>query len=421
MLKLHKRGVLVSPSAGRTVAALSAGVAATALLVVGCSSNSGSASSSPAASDTASAPSVSAPASEAPSSEAATADVSGKEAAQAAVTALEQPVSFEAPGDAFVIGDALKGKKISLIVSGESAAFVQEFIAGVENAAELVGASVDVQDSAYDSTKAAELIDKAVAGGSAVIVTQSVDSAAVAASIEGAMAAGIPVIEATSRDAGAVPDDLKALGVSAISSFCYSCAGAQMAQYSVASTDGPVNALIYTVPGVVVSEKMVQGFTDELAKLSPESTVMVVDAPAADWESNLATLTTSNLQTNPDINWLVPVFDAMVGLIEPAMAASGLSDVSIVTYNATAPALDIIAADGIVKGDVGGSPYWLGWATVDQAARLVTGNAPVDDVMVPHRVFDTVNIGGIDLTGSQQSWYGDIDLQAEYRTLWGIN
>ena len=406
MFKLPERGVSSSSGVGRAVAAVYAG-AAIALLVAGCSSSSGSASPSEAASNTASA--------------SASAGVSGSDEAKAAVTALEQPVSFQAPGAPISVGDALKGKKVSLIVSGESAAFVQEFISGVEDAATLLGASVDVQDSAYDSTKAAELIDKAVAGGAAVIVTQSVDSTAVAASIEGAKAAGIPVIEATSRDAGAVPDELKSIGVSAISSFCYSCAGAQMAQYAVASTDGPVHALVYTVPGVVVSDTMVQGFTDELARLSPESTATVVDAPAADWESNLATLTTSNLQTNPEINWLVPVFDAMVGLIEPAMAASGLSNVAIVTYNATAPALDILAADGIVKGDVGGSPYWLGWATADQAARLATGDMPVDDVKVPHRVFDTVNIGDVDLTGTQQSWYGDFDLKAEYSALWGIN
>jgi ABC-type sugar transport system substrate-binding protein len=343
-----------------------------------------------------------------------------KDQAQSLVTALEQTSVYEAPGPAIAVGDALKDKTIYAIVSGLNADFVQQFVAGLNDGAAVLGATVNVQDSAYDSTKAAELIDKAVAGGAVAIVTQSVDSNAVVASITAASAAKVPVVEATSRDAGAVPDDLKAAGLSAISSFCYTCAGQQMAQYAVASSASTVHALIYNVPGVVVSANMVKGFSDELKRLDPSATVTVVDAPAADWEANLATLTTSNLQVNPQINTLVPVFDAMVGLIEPAIAASGLTGVSVVTYNATAPALKLLAAKNLVTGDVGGSPYWLGWATIDQVARLASGGAAVDDVKVPHRLFNSTNIGSIDLSQSQQSWYADVDLKAEYSKLWQV-
>jgi len=339
--------------------------------------------------------------------------------ATAASDALEAPVTFTSPGPSFKAGDTLSGKTIYAIVSGESAAFVQEFIKGMKDGATVLGANVEVQDSGYDPTKASELIDKGVALGAAVIVTQSVDSSAVAASLKGAKTANIPVIEATSRDAGAAGAGLEALGVKAVSSFCYTCAGTQMADFAVSNTNGNVNALLYNVPGIVVSERMVKGFTDELAHVCPSCTVKVVDAPAANWETNLASLTTSNLQTNPNINILVPVFDAMVGLIEPAIASSGLKGVSIVTYNATAPALGMLAAGKLVTGDVGGSPYWLGWATIDQAARLASGNKPVADVAVPHRLFDAKNVKQINLTTPQQSWYGSFDLAAQYKGLWG--
>lgn len=339
--------------------------------------------------------------------------------ATAASKALEAPVNFTPPGPKFNAGNALSGKTIYAIVSGESAAFVQEFIKGMKDGAAVLGANVEVQDSGYDPTKASELIDKGVALGAKVIVTQSVDSSAVAASLKGAKSANIPVIEATSRDAGPPGAEMEALGVKAISSFCYSCAGRQMADFAVSSTNGNVNALLYNVPGIVVSERMVKGFTDELTRLCPSCIVKVVDAPAANWETNLASLTTSNLQTNPNINILVPVFDAMVGMIEPAIASSGLKGVSIVTYNATAPALAMLAAGELVTGDVGGSPYWLGWATIDQAARLASGNHAADDVAVPHRLFDAKNIKQINLSAPQQSWYGSFDLSAQYKGLWG--
>lgn len=341
--------------------------------------------------------------------------------AKSAVQQLERPVTFKAPGPAFDAAAALRGKSIFVIVSGESAPFVQQFVSGLKGGAQELGASVNVQDSAYDSTKAAELIDKAVAGGADVIVTQSVDSKAVAASISAAKSKGIPVIEATSRDAGPVPQDLADTGVSAISSFCYTCAGESMAEFAVANSDETVHALLYRVPGVVVSDGMVQGFEDEMEKLCSECSVTVVDAPAADWQSNLATLTTSNLQTHPNINTLVPVFDAMVGLIEPAIAASGLSGVDVVSYNATQPPLKMLADGNLVTGDVGNSPAWLGWATIDQAARLAAGLQPVDDVSVPARIFTKNNVKDLDLNGPQQAWYGDVDLRTEYRNLWQLS
>ena len=99
----------------------------------------------------------------------------GQKEAQGLVANYEKPVNFVAPGPSFHAGSALKGKTIYAIVSGESADFVQQFMKGLTDGAQVLGANVNIQDSTYDSTKAAELIDKAVAGGAAVIVTQSVE------------------------------------------------------------------------------------------------------------------------------------------------------------------------------------------------------------------------------------------------------
>jgi len=376
---------------------------AAVLALVGCSSND-KANEPPAGDETS------------PTATDTTPTDDGQQAAAAIVATLEQASPFSAAGPAFD-ASAMQGKQIGVVVSGETAQFVQDFEAGVKAAADVLGASVNFQDCGYDSTKASQQIEQFVGAGVGAIILQSVDSSAVAAAIGTAKAAGIPVIESTSRDAGEVPADLAEIGVSAIASFCYSCAGEQMAAFAVASTDGVVNALVYNVPGVVVSTQMVDGFRNELARLQPAGQVTVVDAPAADWQANLGTLTTSNLQTNPDLNTLVPVFDSMVDLIEPVLTAAA-SDVAIVTYNATAPALTLLKEGRYVTGNVGSSPLWLGWAAVDQAARLLAGEAPIGDIMIPARIFTANNISSIDLTASQQTWYSEADLETEYRALW---
>src|SRR5690625_3093423 len=355
---------------------------------------------------------------DAPDNGAETTESADVDAARANIAELTAKNVYEAPSEPYDPGDSLDGELISVIVSGANAPFVQEFVGGVEDAATELGARLDVQDSDYDMAKASELIDKAVAAGATAIIMQSIDATAVAASVEAASDAGLIIIEATSRDAGPVPEDLSDIGVSAISSFCYTCAGAQMADAAIDVTAGTVNALIYNVPGLAVTSSIVDGFESQLDDLAPGSTVTVVEAPVADWESSLASLTTSNLQTNPDINVLVPVFDSMVGIIEPALVTAGLTDKSIVTYNASDSVLAMMENDDLVKANIGGSPYWLGWASIDQVARIQSGNAPVEDVMVPHRQFDESNIADVDLEAPQQTWYGDIDLPEVYAELW---
>jgi hypothetical protein len=60
----------------------------------------------------------------------------------------------------------------------------------------------------------------------------------------------------------------------------------------------------------------------------------------------------------------------------------------------------------------------MGWATVDQIARALTGQSAVVDVQ-PLRLFTLDNIKDVPLDQTAASWYG-FDFQAYYRKLWGL-
>jgi ABC-type sugar transport system substrate-binding protein len=341
--------------------------------------------------------------------------------AQAIVDALTGPSEFSFTGPAFDAGAALEGKRIYAIGNGLEYFFVQNWLAGVEEAAAELGMEVTAVDGAVNDP--AGLIDQAVAQDYDVILIQSIDSATVAAPLADAKDAGIPTIELTTSDAHLPTADESDRGVYGYVSFCYSCAGEQMADFIVADSEGTGTGVIYTVPGLVVSEAMVTAFEAEMERLCPTCATGVVEAPFAQW-GDLQGLTGTAIETYLDDGplYLVPVFDSMVPIgITAAIAEKGVADqVKIVTYNGSDAGLPGVA-DGTVAADIGGPQYWLGWATVDQAARALLGLDPAADEMLPHRIFSAANIDGVDLAAAESEWYGGTDFRAAYRELWGLS
>ena len=341
--------------------------------------------------------------------------------AQDTVAALQAPATFTFDGPAIEGADALAGKRIYAIGNGLEFFFVRNWLSGLNEAAETLGMEVTAVDASTNDP--AGLVEQAIAQQFDVILIQSVDSASVAAPLADAKEAGIPVIELTTSDPHLPTVEEADRGVFGHVTFCYSCAGEQMAAFVAADGGEDATGVIYNVPGLLVSEAMVAAFQDELLRLCPTCTAGVIDAPFAQW-GELQTLTSTAIEANlvgAGPLYLVPVFDAMVPIgVAAAIAEKEVGDsVKIVTYNGTDAGLPAVA-DGIVAADIGGPQVWLGWATVDQIARALTGAAAAEDEMLPHRIFWSGNIGDVDLDGAEDEWYGGADFRSAYRNLWGL-
>jgi ribose transport system substrate-binding protein len=340
---------------------------------------------------------------------------------EADVEALRDPVAFQAPGPPLDVGDQLQGRTIYFVANGLNFPFVQNMLRGLENAAELVGMEVIAVDGAGQVSEAARLIEQGVGRGVDVIIDEGFPSEQLSEPIRAAQEAGIPVIEFGQGTPQLPPEELREFGVTAWATFCYTCAGTQMAQYAVLDTGGQVNGLIYNVPGISVSPQMTQSITEELERLCPETcSVEVVDAPLDQWSTLLPSQTSSTLERNPDLNYLFPLFDSMIAQIEPAIAEKGAEDrVRIISYNATLRTMQLVGGGDLVAADIGNPQEWIGWAFVDQAIRLLLGEEPLADENIPNRLFDDTNIDTIDLEAPEATWYG-ADFECGYRELWGF-
>jgi ribose transport system substrate-binding protein len=340
--------------------------------------------------------------------------------AREALAAAEEPVQFEAAGAPIELGDEMKGKTLFFMANGLEFPFSQGVLNGVRDAAKVVGAEVVVTDSAGSVSKASKLIDQAIGRAADVILLMGLPDSALDAPIRAAKEAGIPVIPFATQDQKPLTQEQKDRGVSAIVSFSYTGAGEAAADFMVADSDGDVNAVVFDVPDIGAAEPEKTGFINRLKELCPDCKVTEVKSPLAQWQSGLPGQVTSAIQRDPDVNYLFGLFDGMVFTMIPAVNRANAQDrVKVVTYNASEPLLKDLKADTPPMGaNIGGSTEWMGWALVDQTARLVLGEPPVDDPKIPNRSFTQRNTKDLDIAGGQEELFG-ADFRAGYTELWG--
>jgi len=332
----------------------------------------------------------------------------------------EKPVTFEAAGPPIDVGNKLEGKTYFQIVNGLEFPFTQGVVEGAENAADLLGMDVVVTDGAGSTSKAARLIDQAVGRNVDVLAIYGFDDAALDAPIREAKKAGIPVVMVASQDQAPPTAEQRDRGVEAVASFSYSGAGRAAANWMVADSAGEVNAVVFDVPDIGASAAEKGAFYDQLKKLCPDCKTTEVDSPLAQWQSGLPGQTTSAIQKDPDVNYLFPMYDGMVFSMIPAVNRANAQDrVKITTYNASEALLaDLKDGKPPMGSDIGGSTEWLGWALVDQGARLLTGAEPVDDVKVPNRTFTSRNMQDVGSDAGPELLFG-ADFESGYKELWG--
>lgn len=350
---------------------------------------------------------------------AATAAASGivAEATQAVAAARKAP-TFVAPGPSFDASKA-KGKTVYVIAASVAVPFIADLDTGITDGLKAAGVNTVVLDGQVDPARYTRFLQQAVAQHADLIISQTLPSAAIAAPLANVKAAGIPVIQMFETDGGPLPADMAARGIVAQATECSACAGKLMADWLIMHDNGKVDAVGINQSAVTYGNVQQDATDNELAKCSSCSVKWLDTISALQWAQKVPTLTSTAL-SDANVNALLPLYDNMATLMIPTINARGAKGrVSISTYNASANILTLVKS-GDVGVDMGQSAVWLGWAAADQSLRVLSGVAPVDNENVPLRLFDSQNIGEIDISKPQSTWF-DVDFQADYEKLWGLS
>lgn len=370
-------------------------------LSAACSSSSGSSNTTPTSGGT---------------SNATGGTPAGVAQAAAAVKAAEKPQTFKAPGPAFDPSKGAKGKTLWIIDVASSIPLTQVTDAAAKDALGMFGAKVVRFDGKGSASDFARGVNAAVAAHASAIALFAIDPNVVAGPVQSAIKAGIPVIVLQYGDPGvALPS-----GIKAQVTYCYSCAGELMADSIVTQTQGnAADVELITSTDVSNSKPLIQGFTAKLNAGCPDCKIHTDDVPVANWQTDVGTTVKSALTTDPNIKFVVPIYDGMALFAVPAIQTSGHNDVKVVTFNGTLGNMQNLAAGKVVSAEVGSPQAQEGWGLADQFLRLMNDKPAVKDENVGLRLFDASNIGSIDLNKPEQDWYG-VDFQSGYKKLWGV-
>jgi ribose transport system substrate-binding protein len=194
-------------------------------------------------------------------------------------------------------------------------------------------------------------------------------------------------------------------------------------QYAIADggCDAVKSTMIITAKEVPPSNGIVGAMEAKLAELCPDAKAKVVNVPVVDWGTKIAPETQSALQADPNIKWILPIYDSMsIPAIAGIRQAGKSTSVKVASYNGTPDVMKLIVDGDIMAANMGENIQWLAYANMDQAMRILTDGPIIEDGNedTPLRVFDDSNI---EEAGAPEfvSGFGDSYITG-YKKLWGV-
>ena len=338
------------------------------------------------------------------------------EAAQQLVDDHMGPLEWEDPGPAFDASQA-EGNDVLIVNVTSAVPAVKELSEFTTEALSEVGVNAEEADGKASPTEFARLMRQGIGQGVDAILLNAVDPKAVTQPLRAAEEAGIPVIAMFEADpAQPLPD-----GIVGRSDFSYERAGRLLAAWAAADSNGSANAVAIQSSDAPSQAAMLGGFEDAWDQYCPECPLEVEDVAVPDWQSRLGPVVESALNQNPDLNYVLPMYDGMMLQVVPAVRQAGALDrVKMGSLNATPAVMEMLEA-GEIEMNIGESNPWLAWGAADQLLRAMVGQDTVDDENIPLRVFTQENFpSDVGDPSDPSTWYGDVDFRANYRELWGI-
>jgi ribose transport system substrate-binding protein len=347
------------------------------------------------------------------------ADVAG---AQRNLERFRKLPAFRPPGPAFDAARELRGKKIVEIPITSEVPFVTAFERGMKQAADAVGAELVVYKNQGEPSQWIQGIRTAIAQGADAITLLAQDPSLLGPQIEQAEKAGIPVIVLRTTGEGepcqAGPNG-DVYGTTCVPG-PFEQAGRLEADWVIADSGADASVLVITSNDARSTRSLVRGMKDEFATRCPGCDVRYVDVAIPDWAREVRGEVQSAFVRDPEIDYVIPIYDSMSQYVVPAIRASGkVGRVRIATFNGTPFVLKMVQDEDIVQMDVGENLSWIGWASMDQAFRVIAGEPAVSTENTPLRVFDDRNVADAGEPPGFDRGYGRAYVEG-YRRLWQV-
>ncbi len=349
------------------------------------------------------------------SSDASAADGPDLAGAQEQIDAFRAVPEFQAPGDS-VDASAAAGKKLAIVPASSNVPFVATIFDGMERIGTEAGLDVSVFNNNGTPAEWSQGVTDALSDNAdSIDLLAGLDPAAISAQVTRATGDGKSVVATHLYDVNQDVDP----NITAATNIPYEQAGRLLADWAIVKTEGQANVLLTVITQVNSTAPMVEGINDEFATRCGDScSITEIDTTIADL-GKLQQQVQSALTANPDINYVINLYDsAQAPQTVAAINALGRDDLKIATFNGTPEILEMIEPGSVIEMDVGENLEWIAYGAIDQHLRLLTGGEATTTPNLPIRVFDETNVS--EATAGANAGFGDAYGDA-YRELWGLN
>jgi ribose transport system substrate-binding protein len=297
------------------------------------------------------------------------------------------------PGDPF---DAKKaaGKTIFTIQENSTNPFTNTIVAGMRDVADKIGIKLVDYPNQGQRTQWIQGIQQAISRKVDVIVLLGGTIGPIYFKEQAAAAdrAGIPIVTVVDRDLTqrAEPNTAARVGQP------YAEAARLDADWIIKQTKCHANVLVITTNELIAGDINSHAAQGEFDRYCGDGCkTRFVNVPLSQWATKIETTTQTEVSSNPHLNYVFPLYDAMSQFVVPAIQlGGGITRVKVATFNGTPAILRMIQTGNSVEMIVGENESHLGYAAMDQAMRLMTGVDPIGngDYGIPLRVFDDSNV-----------------------------
>lgn len=324
--------------------------------------------------------------------------------------------TFEAPGESFDAKTCMAGKKILSIPASSAIPFISTINQNMQRIAKDLGFEYQIWENQGQTSQHVQGMNHATSNGFDLIeLLAGTDPRALVPQTKEAQAAGIKVVAShlTGFEQG-IPAEID--GVVPID---YKRAGELMAHWAISKKGKETNALVLVSTPALSTDSLSEGVTSVFDKDCPDCTYSVVNVPIPDWATKIQSTVQSQLIANPDINYIIPIYDSMSQFVVPALTITGRDDVKIATFNGTPFVISMIQ-NGQVEMNIGENLDWIAHGMLDSHMRRLCGLDIVADPKIPLMIFDESNAATAGTPAVDSKGYGDAYVEG-YRTLWKLN
>jgi len=325
--------------------------------------------------------------------------------------------TFTAPGPSFDAKKLMAGKTIFSIGVNNSDQFVQVLQNGMKQVAAKVGVNFKIFSNHGSPAEWVRGMQTAVNEKVSVIdLLSGINPAQLHPQIAAATAAHIPVVVSDAYDVAQKADP----SVTATADVPYAQAGRLMADWTISDTKGKADVLVIGSSDVVSSNFMVKAIDNEFSTYCSTCKVKDIDVTVANWASQTQPQVQAALNADPNINYILPVYDSQSQFIVPAITAAGKTGkVHIATYDGTPFVLKMMQDGSTVRMDVGEDLDWVSKAVMDQDMRVAAGLPPAKNTNTPLYIFTKKNVNTAGTPPKNSTGYGTAYI-AGYDKLWGL-